>query len=352
MDGFEKTLRTGLQKATGDIKIISRSGFFDLDSKLNEILKSDEIKEYTSILQTEGFFMKEGKTKGVLFKGIEPKTFSKVTGLELKSIANKMVIGKELAKEMRLKIGDSAVLAFGKGNKGIISLPLLVRLEISDIIEHGIYDKDFCFFYLRRDELQGFLQLKENLNLLLIKLNDSSADNIEKVQGQIREKLEFPFLIRPFWNEFASLLEAVQIEKLSITLILQLIVVISIFNIAAFIIFISEKKAQDFFLFQALGMNPKSLFSFWVYLVFFIWALSCFTSVALTYLFDNVLLKLPFLQIPGQIYVLGKLSLSLQASDYLIVFLLSLLWVFLVTSFGFLRLRKKSILYGLRKEFN
>jgi ABC-type antimicrobial peptide transport system permease subunit len=139
---------------------------------------------------------------------------------------------------------------------------------------------------------------------------------------------------------------------MSITLVLQLIVIISIFNIAAFMIFISEKKAQDFFMFRALGLDSRGLLKFWLLLVLFIWINSCAISIGLTHFFDRYLLKLPFLQIPGEIYVLGDLSLSLHGIDYLVVFGLSLLWVMIVTSAGFLRLKKKSILYGLRQEFS
>src|SRR5690606_29951583 len=80
---------------------------------------------------------------------------------------------------------------------------------------------------------------------------------------------------RPYWSEFRTLLQAVQAEKIMIGLVLQVIVVIAIINAAAFIIFLSESRSQELFLFKALGMSQKSLVRAMAGLVGLLWLISC-----------------------------------------------------------------------------
>jgi hypothetical protein len=67
--------------------------------------------------------------------------------------------------------------------------------------------------------------------------------------------------VRPFWSEYSYFIEAVKIEKLSITLILQLIVVVAVFNIIAFVIYIMEKKSL--LKFSTVLQNKKRFL--WIY---------------------------------------------------------------------------------------
>ncbi len=352
MDGFEHTLLDGLRKSSGDLKLLTRNGFFGSEKEVELVTAHSNISESTHIYQSEGFFMNNTLSRGVVIKGIEEESFNKVTGLKIQVAPGEMAVGSELAKQMRLKEGQSAVIAFSNGNRGLKSLPLLKRLKITKIVNHGIYEKDLRFIYIPIEDLRSYLNTTNGFNLVFLRLKNRTMPQVEKTLQEIREKIQNPLILKPSWDEFSSFLDAVEIEKISITIVLQLIVIVSIFNIAAFIIFISERKSQDFFLFRALGMNAKGILKFWASMVVFIWSCSCLISYLLTIVFDKLVLKLPFLQIPGQIYVLGSLSLSLESKDYLIVFSLSLFWVILVTSIGILKLKKKSILYGLRKEFS
>jgi ABC-type lipoprotein release transport system permease subunit len=179
-------------------------------------------------------------------------------------------------------------------------------------------------------------------------------DDIEKVESQLpvlRTAFEGDYNFKPYWREFSSLIEAVKVEKVMISLILQMIVVISIFNILAFIIFINEKKAKELFLFKALGLSKKAMSDLWMKLVLLIWGLSCVLSMIFVQIFKFALLKLPFFELPSEIYSMPRIELYLTVKDYLFVFSLALVWVLLITYYLLRRLKQKSLLEGLRQEF-
>ncbi|MCB9091268.1 MAG: ABC transporter permease [Halobacteriovoraceae bacterium] len=354
MDGYEVVLKNGLRKSMSDLEITSRYGFFKVNSELKEALKDQGIQNYAGVVKTEGFIVQENKSKGVLIYGIDEKEYNSVSSIAMK-IPNEdsLVIGKTLAEELDVKQGDKIVIAFTRGNKNFEDLPYLKPMTISDIFSTGIYRKDMRIVYMHREGLRKFANTDDRVNSILLKLDGTKTnDDIEKVRSELARDLPFGYKIKAYWNEFQSLFEAVQVEKFSITVILQLIIVIALFNIVAFVNFNTTKKSQEFFLLRALGMSLKAISKFWILTVFMIWLLSCFFSLVMTWLFDKVILKLPFLKIPGNIYELYRLELSLSFKSVLMVFALTLIWSIGVIAYILLKERKKTLLQGLRQEFS
>jgi putative ABC transport system permease protein len=186
---------------------------------------------------------------------------------------------------------------------------------------------------------------------MLVLKRKSEQESIEELQKKLSGTLDYTYIIRPYWYEFSGLLKAVQVEKFSITLMLQLIVVIAVFNISAFIIYVNEKKAQDYFLLRVLGLEAKRLSLFWYFIMLLIWGLACVLSLGFLQIFNWALANLSIFDIPGRIYVLSHLEIILAVTDYFIIFSLSLLWMLLITFILVRKWNNKTILSGLRREF-
>ena len=353
MDGFENTLKSGLNKSTGDLELYQGESFFVFDDQLKTVLDSHSELDYTPIIQAEAFIIGPRESKGTLVKGIVPASFSKVTGLPAKLSQGEILIGRELYQYLQLQNGDEVVLTFATNSQRNQGAPVLKEFKVKGFLEHGIYEKDLRFIYLHQTDLRQVLSLKENVfNTISLKFKAPiDASVIQEKASELEKELE-DYRIVPFWQDFQTLLDAVEVEKISISLVLQLIVVVAIFNVIAFIIFISEKKSQEFFLLRALGLNLQSVVKFWGVTVFGMWVASCLLSVVLARFFNFLLLNLPFFKLPGEIYVLSNLSLELGVEDYFLVFGLALVWMMVITLFALLRLKKKSLIYGLRQEFS
>jgi ABC-type lipoprotein release transport system permease subunit len=357
MDGFDYLLKSGLRHSSGDLLVTSKKGFFKWEEDLKTSISSTDPLSVAPVVQTEAFALHEGVSKGVLVRGVEHINFSEATGVKFEVKEGEIVIGKELALALKVKEGDDIALTFGKGNESGESLPSVKLFKVSDIIEHGIYQKDLRIVYIDRTEISKVLDVGDWINLLIVTFKDPlkplvDLDDIKKSQTQIRERLSSQFYVRPFWSEYSYLIEAVKIEKLSITLILQLIVVVAVFNIIAFVIYIMEKKSQDFFFLRAIGLSLNQLVYFWFISMTLLWVFACAGAYALSQLFNWGLANLSFLQIPGEIYVLSALQIKLDTTSYVTVYLLSLFWVLLSGIIGHWRLKRRPIMQGLRQEFS
>lgn len=356
MDGFDHLLKSGLRHSSGDLLVTSRKGFFSVSENLVQNFNSIHPRAIAPVIQTEAFAIHEGISKGVLVRGIESVNFSGATGLKVSLPDDGLVIGEELAKTLGVDPGDEVALTFGRGNESSDSLPTVRSFKISGLIKHGIYQKDLRLVYLPRKKLADILGVKERVNLVILTTQDpamplESLEIIQKDQQRLRALLNQNYFVRPFWSEYSFLIEAVKVEKLSISLILQMIVVIAVFNIMAFVIYIMEKKAQDFFFLRAVGLSLKSLMRFWFISIFILWAVACLGAYILSIFFNWSLANVSFLQIPGEIYVLSSLQIRLDSAAYITVYLVSLLWVLIAGLFGYWRLKRRPIVEGLRQEF-
>lgn len=357
MDGFDRSLKQGLKRSVGDVGMHSRYGFFTLNEDLRRKFDENEIQIFSALVQTESFLIYNEESRGVLVKGVD-ETYAEVVGIPLALKAGEVAIGSEIAKINQINKGDEVVLAFAKGNVSLKSMPALERFRVAEVIKHGIYQKDSRLVYVRLDEVQRILELNRKVNMISFNVPNSkngtepvNIERIEKFLPHLRQEFGNNYFFKPYWREFAPLIQAVKAEKVMISLILQMVVVISIFNILAFIIFINEKKSKELFLFKALGLSRKALSDLWMKLVLLMWGLSCVLSLVFVQIFKFALLKLSIFELPSEIYYMPRIELFLSWKDYLFVFALTLVWVLIITYYLLRRLKQKSLLEGLRQEF-
>lgn len=359
MDGFEASLKKGLRLSTGDLFIFSDEGFFRPDATFLKELEQLEITESSLVVKTEGFVMLDGKSRGVLIQGIESVTYANVTGTVLNLKERQIAIGSELASSFQVKVGDSLLMALADGNRGFSGRPRLETFEVGHIFQFGVYQKDLRLLYMNREDLQRTMGLEDHVNLIVLNVPENKrtgdadqSDGIQNFAKQLRVFLGPSFSVRPFWSEFSYLLDAVKTEKFWIGMILQIVVVISIFNVLAFIIFINEKKSREIFLLKALGLSQTSLRQVWYTAMSLFWFAASLLSIVLVWFFNWLLNHLAFFQLPGDVYHLGRLEMALHPLDYLLVFAVALLWLFVLSWLGLRRVRKQEVLFGLRREFN
>jgi len=353
MDSFVFTLRSALKDSSGDIMIQSRYGFFHFDKHIEKKLEHEAITNYAKVIKSQGFVINEGNSKGVIIFGVDSNSYNQVTGQKLKIAKDELALGFELSKRMEVQVGDYLVLGLASGNSEMKDLPQLKRIKVGQIIKHTIFQKDARMLYVDHEVLAEMMKLgKDKYNGIVVGvLASHGEDKINEIVQMLRNDFGYDFAVRPYWQEFGAFLKAIKAEKIMIGLILQLIVVISVINVLAFIIFLNEKRSREIFLFKALGMGQRKFASVWLCMVTMLWAAACLVALMMVFLLKHFLNHFTYFEKLSEIYNLGSLSLLLSFGDYSLVFLSALIWVLLLAWWGLCRMKRKSLLEGLRKEF-
>ncbi len=359
MDGFENTLKHGLNRSGGDFYFYSKEKFFELDKHIKQYFSNLEIEHYVQVLQTESFITKEKesgerKSLGILLRGIsaEGNEVKNIMDINLHLRQGEIILGKELASQLEASIGDQvSVLVANNERAGNEGLPAsIVNLTVGGVVTHGIYPKDLRLAYVKKEEVEKIFNVKNKNNLVILKRpKDSTDDNnfIEKFQAIFSND----FVIRASWQEYAHLIEAAKVEKIILTLILQIIVVVAVFNVNAFIVFLNEKKAKELFLFRSLGVSQKQIFILWGQIIFILWFSAILFSFVFVQIFNLILQYHPWFKLPGVIYNVDRLSINLSSGQYILVFSIALLWLLLISAFALRKVRAEYLIIGLKKEF-
>ena len=348
MDGFEKTLKMGLRSSSGDIFLRSRWGFFDFNESIKNVLDNNDVTTSVSIIESEGFSLYKEKTKGVLIRGVGKEYFESILHRPLHLQSGTVAIGYELALFYGIEKGQNLILSIIGNSRDMGDLPALKEFTVGGIIQHGIYQKDLRYVYMNKKELQEILSAGDRVNGVLLK---TSKEDINPIVDNLNEELGEYLYISPFWSEFSILLKAIKVEKFMIGLILQIIVIIAVFNVLAYIFFLSETRSKEIFLFCTLGMSQRKLLCSWGLFVGILWAVSCFFSFVFYYVIKYLIENIEFLALPSDVYYLTNLKLSLSSDNYFFVFMLSLIWMMAVTFFNLKHLNKNELIQCLRQEF-
>lgn len=351
MDGFQNSLSGALRQSLGDVVMTNREGLFEYNDTIKKQLRESILEAHTSSYQIEGFLITESGERGVRMLSVR-SDYEQVTGKKIILRAAEVAIGSDIAKSYGLSGGDEVEVAFVTGNSRGNVVPTIHTFVVKQIVEHGVYEKDSRMVYADRDYIEHIgLSSKDNIIFGLFSNSDLTHEQLKYKVWKLRKQIGDQFRVSLYGGEYQSLLKAVELEKVSISIILQIIVLVAVFNIAAFVTFISEKKSKDFFLLRALGISFKKIAWLWTGFVTGLWAFCCMLAIGLTYFFNYLLTNLSWLKLPGKIYVLSELEIVLSWDDYFIVFLGAGIWIFLVSGFALLRMSKKGLLGGLREEF-
>lgn len=356
MDGYELSFKRGLQEFNADFSIHSREGFFAFNEDILEKLKQvSQIQIVSPVIQTEAFLVANNQAKGVMVRGIYPQDPFAKKMIQFSLHHGDIVVGYSLAQEWGLAEGSKVFLMFSKGGSQQTDLPQMREFIVRKIVKHKLHIRDSRSVYVNVNDIKDVTNANGKINLLLVYLKNSahvSKGEFQTIQQNLESKMEYPYLVRPYWHDFSGLLEAVEIEKFSISISLQLVVLVALFNMLSFLQVLYDKKLHDIFLLRALGVRWQMIQRFFYFFIFLIWLVSLLGAFLLTKVFDALLRNLSILQVPGKIYELSQLSLEISNRDILLVVSVSFFWVYLVSWFGLYSLKKRPLLSVLRGQYD
>lgn len=356
MDGFEASMYKVLRHVNADISLFSRKGFLKLDEMAVKFKKYEG--RSLAVTRVESYLIKDSKNKGVLIHGFDSSVASELSFFPYSNLVlkeNEVAVGDELSRELNLKEGDQAVLMIKNFYEDGIGAPKLISVKVKTVIDHGLYKADQRFVYLDRRKLNQYLHLDDNVSNTFFINIDNAQEDFKDIILQTKDKLQEEhkdLVFKTFWTDFDILLNAVQVEKISILFILQIIVVVSLFNIFTFIIMVTDRKRKEVFLLRTFGLTFKNLRKYWILLTLCIWLFACCLSLGLLFVFKEGILKLPFLKIPSSIYHLDQIDVALSMMDISGVFILALIWISLLSLFVLRKISHSNPRAAIVGEYN
>jgi lipoprotein-releasing system permease protein len=380
MNGFETDLRNKILGINSHVVLMQYTGAMkDYQKVLTEVEQVEGVVASTPFIFSQAMLRNEGRTSGVILRGMSVDSAFKVINLgkmhegnidylserqrstiglgKDKSVLPGIVIGKELAKNMGLLLFDPVSIISPMGISTPMGMvPKMKKFVVVGIFDSGFYEYDSTLAYVSLRDCQDFLNLGERVTGLEIKVNDIYKANI--IAKSIEKKLGFPFWARNWMEMNKNLFSALKLEKRVMFIILSLIVLVAAFNIICTLIMIVMEKNKDIAILKSMGATSASIMKIFIYQGVTIGAIGtlmgCIGGLAVALNLEKLSVSIEnlfgFKILPGDVYYLSQLPSQVNYSDVVIIIIGTMLICFLSTIYPSMRASKLDPAEALRYD--
>lgn len=273
MNGFRDEIQANLFTATGHFTVNFFAGEIPDTPKALSVIRATPGVVAASPMRLERGLLKSAipgsPPEGVAVKAIDPATahgtssiFDSLQPRPIEQMGEgELVVGKELARNIGLRVGDTVSITFMRADLGLGGLqPKMAGFRVVGIFESHIseYDQRWVFIHLEDAKRMAGTDQAD-----FIEVRASSVEAIGTVKPAalkaLNEGAKGPFSATDLRDTNRSLFSALQFQKLLFALILAFIVVLAAFNIVAILVLFITEKRRDLGVLLALGATPRQI---------------------------------------------------------------------------------------------
>ena len=348
-NGLEKNMINSLLTMSPHILIKNRQkSFFENYNQIVENVKKIKgVKAVIPQINSQSIIKREGFAKGVLANGISPENVK--TDLKLRIIKgnnniselNSVLIGEELSKELKLKVGDEISLVSAENKP----LKLIVR----GIFKTGFLDYDSNLVIVPLQTMQILSEQGQAATEIGIKVE--SPQKVEETLNQVNNTINSQEYGAISWKTInQNLLRAVQFEKFVLVAILSLLLVIASFAVSVILNMIVREKIKDIGILKSIGYTNKNIRRIFTIEGLIIGVFGMILASALSPLILMALKRLFKIYMKSGTYYLEELPLYISQKELLIIYGVTFVVVFLSTIFPAARASRLKPVEALKYE--
>ena len=346
MAGFEQEWQSRILGVESHLVVRNHQGPFSDYARVRAVVEGIEgVEAATPIISDQIMLRSAAGVSGAVVRGVLPESVASVIGIldqedleRLQASVESMapphapgiILGKELARNIGLRVGDPVYLIAPRGILSPIGhVPAMQRFEVVGVFESGLYEYDGSLAYIHLTSAQKLFKVADGASAVELRLKDIySADKVAK---EISSQLGYPFWTRTWMQMNRNLFSALKLEKTVMFIILVLIILVAAFNIASTLIMMVMEKTRDIAILKAMGATDKSVRRIFVYKGMVIGLVGTLLGVVLGFGHCLILKHYQFIELPGDIYYITTLPVRLKALDVLLTAAAALGICFLAT---------------------
>ena len=275
MNGFEKELQDRILGVVPHAVIYSDDPISEYQNTIKILKENDNILEAAPYISLQGLISSSDSSKGVSITGIdidiEPKmsiipNYMVYGSLENLNEKNSIIIGSWLSSSLGVFIGDSVTVTTSDIRSTIIgSYPRSVTLKVVGIFELRA-EIDQSLVLISHSLAQKLKGINNETTSIRVKTSDLFlADEIAYKASQSIDSISKPYYMSSWKQSHGTLFEAIQFEKLLISLMLFLIVGVASILVLSTIIMTVKSKEREIGILKTIGASDTHLILIFFY---------------------------------------------------------------------------------------
>jgi lipoprotein-releasing system permease protein len=344
MNGFRQDLMSKILGVNSHLLILSYEGPFVGFEKV--AAKADTVQGVvatTPFIYSQVMINSEGSVTGAVLRGLDTKTGPSVVNVEqmikrgsLSSLETPhdglpaIIMGTELARQLGVQPGDKVTVVSPLGKLTPLGrVPQSRKFEVTALFDSGMYEYDASMVYVSLKEAQDFLGMENKVTGLEVRVTDLYQAG--RVGQAISKKLGYPFWTKDWQQMNRSLVSALNLEKLTMFVILIMIVLVGALNIISTLVMVVMEKTRDVAILRAMGATERSIMIIFMFQGLLVGAIGTLAGLLSGLGLCDLLAKYKFISLPADVYYISTLPVRVEASDVVFVTVAAVLISFLAT---------------------
>jgi lipoprotein-releasing system permease protein len=366
MNGFRAELVGRILGLNGHLAVYGETNQLkDFDAVAAKVRQVQGVVSATPLIEGQVMATSQAGAAGALVRGIRPDDIrarkliaDNIVSGSLDQFGDEgIAVGSRLAHRLGLDVGGKITLIAPEGTDTAFgTLPRLKTYTIAALFNVGFYEYDNSFVYVPLSTAQVFFRMPEAVTDLEVFLAD--ADQATRMGQRISAALGGKIRLIDWQQSNSTLVNAVDIERNVMFLILTLIILIAAFNIISGMIMMVKDKGRDIAILRTMGASRGMILRIFMLSGASIGVVGTVTGLLLGVLFtENIEAIRHFVQdllnvklFAAEIYFFTRMPAQLDQGEVAAVVIMALVLSFLATLYPSWRAARLDPVEGLRYE--
>jgi lipoprotein-releasing system permease protein len=269
LNGFETELRGRMLAVTSHASITGVDGEIRQWRRgQQQAAKAPGVRAVVPFIESRGLLANGERVAGALVRGIVPEEEARAVGLgsrltqgsldELEPGRFRIILGKALATELGVSVGQNVVLMAPEGSATPAGfVPRKRRFTVSGIFESGMYEYDRGLALVHMSDAARLYRLGDNVTGLRLALDDPFA--APRVVREVARDIDFDgngYFVTDWTRDHAVFFRSIELTKSMMFFILLILVVVAAINLVAMLVMIVKEKQTDIAILRTIGAAP------------------------------------------------------------------------------------------------
>jgi lipoprotein-releasing system permease protein len=269
MNGFRQELLEKILGLNGHLLIQPlESPLTDWQAVAERVSNAAGVRLAAPIVEGQALASSPFNASGVLVRGIRGADLTRLSSvasnikfgtLDGFDEGQGIAIGKRLADQLSLRVGDSITLVAPRGAVTPMgTTPRIKSYKIAAIFEIGMSEYDAAFVFMPLPEAQAYFNRAGDVTSIEI-----YTDNPDRVDERFRKLIHDtagrPIYMIDWQHRNATFFNALQVERNVMFLILMLILLVAALNIVSGLFMLVKDKGSDVAILRTMGATPGAI---------------------------------------------------------------------------------------------